>query len=295
MNLFPDNSTKLPSLPKVPGNSGCRVELIVNESPAVRKTALTPEYAPRLHRQRLKQQNFLAPIPGIVVPKILEYDEVSFTMDHLFMLDAIEFLERASPAVIRARLQILFDLIHWELENSTPTEIPSQVFLDKLSSIQHSVSKGIWQRFYFRHAEAFTRIVPDVVTLPVGTCHGDLTFSNVMFSEEENCIGLTDFLDSFIDTPIVDLVKLRQDTKYHWTSLRYPHPHDRGKVHLINTWINGMICESFGDCIDTLQFWLVEIMNFLRIAPYVHQEEDHRFLTQVLAQIYSTQETSRCT
>ncbi len=30
---------------------------------------------------------------------------------------------------------------------------------------------------------------------------------------------MIDFLDSFIETPLMDIVKLRQDTKYNWSYL----------------------------------------------------------------------------
>ena len=41
-------------------------------------------------------------------------------------------------------------------------------------------------------------------------CHGDLTLSNLIFKNNE--IYCIDFLDSFIDSPIIDLVKLKQDS-----------------------------------------------------------------------------------
>ena len=48
--------------------------------------------------------------------------------------------------------------------------------------------------------------------IPVGTCHGDLTFSNILFNG--NNYYLIDFLDSFIESPLLDIVKLRQDTAW---------------------------------------------------------------------------------
>ena len=82
---------------RIPGNSGCQVEVLRGHVPSVRKTSLSNDYHDRLRRQREKQQKFNPDIPGIVVPKVIAFDDNSFTMEYLQMLDAIEFLERGQP------------------------------------------------------------------------------------------------------------------------------------------------------------------------------------------------------
>ncbi len=280
---------------KVPGNSGCIVEVIlIGQQLAVRKTASSAEYALRLRNQRVKQESFNLAVKGIRVPKVITYDEMSFTMEHLQMLDCIEFFERATPKILSSRMEILLELIGRELETSTPTEVDSEVFKNKLANIQESVLPGVWQRFYSNHACEIERALAQRVVVPVGTCHGDLTLSNVMLSLEDNCVGIIDFLDSYIDSPIVDLVKLRQDTRFHWTSYRYPSQHDRGKIHIVNRWVNEVVTQVFHDLVVTRAFWVIEMMNYLRIAPYVHTESEHHFLSQVLSRIQSMQEDRSC-
>jgi aminoglycoside/choline kinase family phosphotransferase len=54
--------------------------------------------------------------------------------------------------------------------------------------------------------------------IPIGLCHGDLTLSNILVQEHQgDRIVLIDFLDSFIESPLADLAKLRQDLVHGWT------------------------------------------------------------------------------
>jgi len=272
---------------KLNGHSGCNIEIVFYPQPSVRKTAPDPKYAKRLDRQRRKQQAFRSPVQDIHVPRILTYNETSFTMEYLSMFDSIEFLERANPEMIRERMQVLIKFLQWEFTSIIPTAISKNVFLEKLSNIRQAVPQSIWGQYYACHADELIKALPENLTIPMGNCHGDLTLSNVMFSMEKNCIGLIDFLDSFVNTPLVDLVKIRQDTSFHWTSYNYPKNHDRGKIYLIDMWIDKTICEVFGAMINTLEYWAFESINFLRIAPYVESEIDHRYLSQTLNQIHN--------
>ena len=88
----------------------------------------------------------------------------------------------------------------------------------------------VWEQYYAGSMIVLQQKLSRAISIPIGFCHGDLTFSNIMFALDDNQVGLIDFLDSFIETPLIDLVKLRQDTHFHWTITRYPHLHDQGKI-----------------------------------------------------------------
>lgn len=273
---------------KVPGNSGCHVEVIIKSIPVIKKTASSELYVPRLHLQRKKQQLYtnLEQV-GIVVPRVLSYDEQSFTMEYLHMLDCIEFFERATPNIVRSRIDIIIRFIQLALINSSYKIVDKALFLNKLAEIKSKIPDFIWQRYYVLYEIIITNILrSQIIQIPCGLCHGDLTFSNIMFSIDEVQIGMIDFLDSFIESPIVDIIKLRQDTKFNWTSNRYPFAHDKGKIHIMNKWINGILNENFKNIINNnVDFALVEMMNYLRIAPYVNGTNNHEFLSEALSEI----------
>lgn len=267
------------------GNSGCKLEILPGNPMCIKKTALSDAYMGRLKNQRIKQQKFLYPMKSIRVPMIFSFDYCSFTMEHLPMLDAIEFFERAEFETIQTRINILFDFIRWEIGNSALAEVSAQLFLDKLSTIKAQVSIGIWKDYYFKYEEIFKTNLPEKMLILLGSCHGDLTFSNIMFSMRENQIGLIDFLDNFLDSPLTDIAKLLQDARFHWSSYKFPFPHDRGKIHIINSYVQTWVEKEFIEEISSLQFWVIQMMNYFRIIPYVHSPKDHEYVSSILAQI----------
>jgi hypothetical protein len=286
------NKSVVSNLLRVSGNSGCKVELVFGPRLSVRKVAVSKQYARRLQAQKRKQREFRSPIQGLRVPEVFQSDADSFVMEYLFMLDSIEFLERATPEIIKKRLEILFDFLRWEFAKSTLSTIPSELIVKKLDDIECQIAAEVWARHYAMYAAILRTNLPDVLMVPLGPCHGDLTLSNVMFSIEENSVGLIDFLDSFVETPLVDLVKLRQDTRFHWTTSRYKDPHDLGKIRLINNWIDTLLCDQFEAATKSFEYWVFECMNLLRIAPYVTDGGDHWFLSAALSQACARRESS---
>ncbi|MBT0858600.1 phosphotransferase, partial [Campylobacter coli] len=83
----------------------------------------------------------------------------------------------------------------------------------------------------------------DKYPFPIGYCHGDLTFSNILFQNQN--IVLIDFLDNFIETPLQDVVKLRQDTRHKW-SLKMTHAnYDEIKIRIILSYLDCYIHKYF--------------------------------------------------
>ena len=50
------------------------------------------------------------------------------------------------------------------------------------------------------------------IEIPLGYCHGDLNFSNMLANRTDHVLYLIDFLDTFIESPLQDIASLRQDT-----------------------------------------------------------------------------------
>jgi hypothetical protein len=126
--------------------------------------------------------------------------------------------------------------------------------------------------------------LPEEMELPVGSCHGDLTFSNILFNGN-NCY-LIDFLDSFIETPLMDMVKIRQDSAYLWSTLMYEKSFDAPRLRMIAEKIDNQLVLEFqlfawyNDFYDSFQ-----LMNFLRILQYAHEEKVIGYLKKVIKSI----------
>ncbi|PNS13754.1 DNA polymerase epsilon subunit B [Sphaceloma murrayae] len=52
--------------------------------------------------------------------------------------------------------------------------------------------------------------------VPLGSCHGDLTFQNMLIDCTNRELCVFDFLDSFVESPLQDIAKLLQDCRHLW-------------------------------------------------------------------------------
>lgn len=123
--------------------------------------------------------------------------------------------------------------------------------------------------------------IPAQIEIPMGKCHGDLTFSNILFNG--NNYYLIDFLDSFLESPLLDLVKIRQDSQYEWSRLMY-----EGEVDLVRL---SIISQKIDKEIDTFYsqyqwyrdyYHVFQLMNFLRILQYAKEEKVITYLKNVI-------------
>ena len=236
---------------KVHGNSGCEIKIFsLDKKIMVMKSTNSKEYSERLNNQRIKQDNFQLKNKKIIIPKVIQYDKMSFTMEYLHMMDAIQYFERENPIGIKKKVNIILEYILENLKVAQFCEIKSDLFLMKIESIKKVIPPEIWSDYYSLHEDILLEEIPAILKVPIGDCHGDLTFSNIMFSIDDDKIGFIDFLDSFIESPIIDIVKLRQDTKFNWTNLKYKEPHDNLKISIIMSWINSMINSVFNQIIN---------------------------------------------
>ena len=124
------------------------------------------------------------------------------------------------------------------------------------------------------------------LTLPIGYCHGDLTFSNFLLNNDE--IVLIDFLDTFFDSPLQDIVKLKQDTKYHWSLRKLNTVRDSIKIKQCFSYIDKKLDENLNNHkhYDIKYYKYFQILNLLRIIPYCKDKTDINFLLKNINTIW---------
>src|SRR5207237_1469810 len=114
--------------------------------------------------------------------------------------------------------------------------------------------------------------------LLIGECHGDFTLSNMIFTNQT--LYLIDFLDTFIESPFLDIIKLRQDTLHLWTYFLSNSNNCRGLITL--KYIDDLIKIKYNDIIQTQWYKYLSIMNYVRIYPYVSNTEEIEFIQNCL-------------
>jgi len=104
-------------------------------------------------------------------------------------------------------------------------------------------------------------------------CHGDLTFSNIIVGTDQK-LCLIDFLDTFYESPLQDMVKIRQDTLYNWTPMVYNKNYDKARYAIVMNYLD----KKFDSFFKEYEFYnayynAFQIMNYIRILPYAKKNK----------------------
>lgn len=260
------------------GLSGCSLKLIGNDT--VRKYSSSFSYNQRLQCQVNKQKLFYnLTFKNIDTPKILsiQFDELySFDMEYISGNSFKDYFLISNLQGIQFVLESLFHYFDTLISNVryyTP-KVSEKRIIEKINSLENKTN-------YTEDLNFLKNIVvQSELYVPQTFCHGDLTFSNIIF--EKNRLYFIDFLDCFIDSFLVDLVKLKQDLFYHW-SLKEQQV-DELRIYQIYSYFWREIEKKYSEYINTLEFDVLDFLNSLRIDPYLTEQRQRSIIDKMLKQ-----------
>lgn len=267
---------------EVKGHSGCQIDVVrEGRELYVYKSSRDPKYLDRLNLQAEKQKAAAIPeLQHIRVPKVHEIirtDEVvSVKMDYVYSRNFVEFFEQAGFEQVNYLIEALIKYLELEIEQSRLTTVKREIVTEKFEDVKKKtlsnkyLESDIEIENILSESQKIFDELPDML-MPVGICHGDLTFSNILFNG--NNYYLIDFLDSFIESPLLDIVKLRQDTAWLWSQLMYVHPFDTIRLRIAFNKIDNELDSYFRGKYEwyTRYYKPLQLMNFLRILQYAHE------------------------
>ena len=281
---------------EVKGHSGCDIE-IVRDGLAlyIEKSTQDSRYVPRLVAQFEKQQHAFEQNNGrIRIPQIYEIHKTDnfavAKMEYIYSQNFIDYFETAGFEEIHSFIDCISEFVEKEITTSQVSAINSDMLLKKFEDVRSKVSQNPLfpgnaeiERMMDAASECFNAL-PHILTLPIGRCHGDLTFSNILFSKSN--FYLIDFLDSFIETPLMDIVKLRQDSAYGWSKLMFTGAFDSTRLQIISARIDDEIQCRFSKY-DWYQDYYssFQLMNFLRILQYAKEQKVAVYLLKIINQL----------
>lgn len=277
---------------EVKGNSGCSINIVEHDNKlTVHKSTFDSNYVQRLVAQANKQKNAIL-TENIEVPKIHSIitsdSSATIVMDYIHAKNFVDFIEQSPISAIDDFTKSIIAYIDNEISSSHEETIHSNVFTDKIISIEHNSEKNSYVTnktfgLLKESSKAFKH--RGDIKLPVGTCHGDLTLSNILFSS--NKYYLIDFLDSFIETPIQDIVKLRQDTSLLWSLQMYDKAYDKIRIKTVLDYIDDAINDHFSTTCEYYKssYDYIQLINILRIVPYAKSQAVAEYLENTLTSL----------
>jgi serine/threonine protein kinase len=285
MNTLIDKSINIePSPFLVRGHSDFQVKRLLNGN--IQKLS-NLENMKRLKAQCHKQKEFVSTNPVFIVCPVLNEFESSeafgFEMPFCRGEVAPEYIDRASPFELRSFISHLIILVEGFIAESEIKSLDAGIISDKSMAVREYIkSNSNVPTFVLALIDKHIHLIQMVrnFEIPIGKCHGDLTLSNIIFDDFNDRYFLIDFLDSYIESPILDLVKISQETKLQWTSKLIRQTHDSAKYQIAMNVIDFEIKKHF------LKYeWygkyqsIFEFQNLIRLLPYAR---DSRIIETIL-------------
>lgn len=263
------------TIPKLKGLSGCELHLVDNH--LIRKLSATERYNHRLRLQMEKQMRFSKDkLQSVYTPTVLFWgfvtDQFYFDMEYI---DGTNFVDEFNLVSRETLDEYVTGLIQYIKEINTNTDLYSS---DEINSLVKNKLESLRSNSKFVSFIDYILDTTQCTSLPKGICHGDLTLANMLFLN--NSIYVIDFLDSYIESYVMDLIKLKQDLYYHW------HLHLWNVKHSVRI---QQICkyiwtklESEFPVVFTDTFAVLDVINLLRIEPYLRTETELTLLQNII-------------
>jgi hypothetical protein len=255
------------------GLSGCKLEII--KGGVLRKYSSSINYNQRLIKQVDKQILFSKFIlKNIDTPKVLAKSSnqlFSFDMEYIPGLSSYEYFSSVNICGVEFVIQTLFDYFDHFANNMRELNISNKV-IEKIDSLQNKTKYSDYLKYLKTYIDNNQVIVPKTF------CHGDLTFNNIIF--HKNRLFFIDFLDSYVDSFFCDIVKLKQDLYYLW-SLKV-QDEETVRIVQIYRYIWKKLNQRYNKYIDTKGFEILDVMNTLRIEPYLTNDNQRDILDTII-------------
>lgn len=266
----------------VKGHSGYRIDIIRKGVDLyIYKRSANGAKASRLLKQAEKQKQALTySHQGFQIPAILGIEQneqgVSIKMPYVYSRNFMEYFDSAGFEQINYFIHTLQNFIEEEIASSTLQTISADIVRSKFLSVRQIIESNphiCQDDQLLSMLDKSQQLIFDIPKweLPIGTCHGDLTFSNILFTA--NTYYLIDFLDSFIESPLLDIVKLRQDSAHIWSAKLYTKPYDPIRLQIICKKIDDELDSYFRKYKWYADYYLpLQVLNLFRVLQYAKEQ-----------------------
>lgn len=239
------------------GHSGCTVYLCeARGKKFIRKYSANEDYNDRLKSQMNKQIIFRDINSKIKTPVVfdsgIEQDLFYFDMDYIAGNLFSDFISLNQISKIEPIIRKIVDFI--DKKNVKFCNYQSDIEV-KISMLKTQCTLEYIK--YFDYC-----LDHDWTSVRTAFCHGDLTFENILIYNSD--VYFIDFLDSFIESPLIDISKMLQDVLLLWSWRGEEVRPFIKNIYILNL-IKNLTCNYNWESIKRLL-----ILNVLRILPYAN-------------------------
>ncbi len=204
---------------------------------------------------------------------------LAIQMPYIEGVSAEGFAVHGTASLVSHVNEVLTTLLNHAMSSSENQLISPRVFIDKAEEVLINTQHQEIRSWVGKVVERIHVLADQEMSFPMGQCHGDLTFSNIIVVPSGD-IYLIDFLETFLESPLQDLAKIIQDVRFGW-SFRYLKQSVRVKADIFcrNVWSSDMdvLIRRY-----PVQIEILTLMTLIRIAPYVDDETSLHWLESSL-------------
>ncbi len=222
-------------------------------------------FVKNIDKQKSFVNHYINPVP--ILDNGVNKDKKHYAvMPRLKCDNCIIWLSKTSINDIESIIYTFNNYIESSLQKSQIKPFDHQVWINKIEETEKKVAAD----------EIILEILTKLKNMKFkrpfyfGDNHGDLTLSNLFIFEQS--INAIDFLNTFIDSPINDIVKLRQDTKHLWTLNLIDEftQIDYNKVAIFLQHMDQSLIKLIANDDIVSEYYLpFQILNLIRIIPYI--------------------------
>ncbi len=235
----------------------------------IRKTWVNPKRGfesikKQIQFGEIRLNSLIVRTPTVFYTQKVSDQEFLATMEYVDGFSGSEIVKNGSRKISLSLKEALSIIVSKNIENSNIEKVDAKVFIDKINAIQKSNTNNDFNQILIFLKNKF--LANKIIELPVGPCHGDLTLSNIIVSPTGS-LNLIDFLPSFIESPIWDIVKIYQDLKYGWSYRNLKGPRNASAKLFFESCIPNQL--SIYKKVWKYEILLLNALNLSRLIPYI--------------------------
>jgi len=196
----------------------------------------------------------------------------SYQMPYIYGMDILSYCTLRGPTDIQCLINHIIDTVISHCQNhSQPIK---QNILNKLDGLQPKTNLSLkWiQDIVVKEPEIY---------IPVGLCHGDMTAVNMIIDNDSPKVTFIDSTLSYIESPLMDIIKFRQDTHFGWLFNQYMGPDvDVTKCKLAIIYIDQLVDYRIKqyNLMGYQYYPLLQAINLARIDPFITRTADKEWI-----------------